>query len=673
MNLTLEQKAIVEFVRAGRGDLLIEALAGSGKTSTLIEALKTIPQRSILICAFNKRIAEEIKTKLPKLPRTHVAHVKTFHALGLSIVKSRFPGVEVSNDATENLISDAAQKRGVSLAYPLRRAAVKLLRTYKEVESPTAGELGIAVEPEDLLDVGHEYDLFGKLRDPQIVQVVEVVIDAYEALLQPGLTIQSIDFCDMVWLPLALRISPPSRYQAIVVDEWQDISAPQLALINQLIAPGGRLIMAGDIRQAIYGWRGGIGETVRSDMADRGSKMLPLTTSFRCSKAVITEAQALVPEIQAWDQANDGSVLEVGLRDVPRMIMGAPSEEIHTFVLSRTNADLLDAALFLYREGVKFQLNAGAQMLEPLFELLGKLNLSSVDAFKKSLGSWYGVESARAEASNATAWRERLDEQFAMLSAVVAYVEPRGIERLLKSILQAGTTGVLLSTVHKVKGLEADRVFLLKQTFQRHQPSRQPVEAFTAGRAIDSIGTQAQRLRDSLTPREREVLDRRFQPVASPSGLGVPNIASMPSGMTIGVGGGTVELRDLVEDRIYDTLTFGGLTQEELNIEYVAITRSRDHLIWVDLELRTYEYAKMRGRQEGASRWYLFKNTRDELQATSTKPLVTLSLEDVESLWSELEGEGVRLDRLGRLDESKAIVKYAIALKAHYDEMRAKE
>lgn len=529
---TTEQQAIVDHVRSTNDNILIAALAGSGKTWTLLEALKSIPQKSILICAFNKRIAEEIKTKLPKMPRGHVVHVKTFHALGLSIIHHHFPGLQVDPKTTENLITRVCESRGVKLSYPERRSAVALLRTFKETFSIHS----------DLEVVGRDFELFGKLRENQIARVVEITTEAYNLDTAPSKR-TSIDFCDMVWMPVSQDLDPPSRYQAIIVDEWQDMSDPQFSLIKSLRAPkGGRLIMAGDLHQAIYGWRGAIGGGILEEMRGLTLKatIMPLTTSFRCSKAAIVEAQRIVPEIKAWDQADDGSVRSVRLADVPSMLMGARSEEIHTFILSRTNADLLDCALYLWRAGVHFQLNAGETMLEPLFDLIDSLNTTDRPRFLSSLQVWYGSEVARAEAADSIAWRERLDEQCAMLTAAVVYVEPSGLKVLLQSILRAGVTGVLMSSVHKVKGLEADRVFLLEETFASRQ---------------DDVHCNTFTVDDGS---RRTLLIR--------SGSDETRIGSL----------------GLLEQQSYDTM----LSDDELNIEYVAITRTRTHLIWVGTEER---------------------------------------------------------------------------------------
>lgn len=528
---TPEQQAIIDFVRGGQGNLVAEALAGTGKTQTLIMSLPGIPQRSVLLCAFNKRIAAELEAKIPKMPRTHAVAVRTFHAQGLAILKAYFPRIRVDASATEALVNRVA---GQAISFKIRRAAIRLLRTMKETmikpNAPTAAET---------LALGYEYDLFSKgIEERQIDLAVEVARDAYLVSLDLK-NIEVIDFCDMVWAPIALNLEPKSRYKAVIVDELQDISEPQFEMLMRLMAPDGRFIGIGDRWQQIYDWRGSMGEKAWAIAKDKlKAKFLPLTQTFRCSQAVVKEAQQLVGGLRALPDAAPGVVQKCAWKALPRAINPKPASsdadpsmsgldaQIHTFVLSRTNADLLDCALYLWREKTPFQLNAGVEMLDPLFQLLDyTLDLRTTDLFLKSLSEWRKTELAKAEKLNAAAWADRIEEQFLMLVRASGHAAPTGIKRLLNQLVQPNNSGVLLSTVHKVKGLEADRVFLLRQTFGRHDER----DCLNCGGSGTDDGHRACFRCDG---------SGKFSKEAS---------------------------------------------QEELNIEYVAITRARNKLIWVDI------------------------------------------------------------------------------------------
>src|SRR3954468_14773395 len=77
---TAEQSAIIDAAKSTKDSILISALAGAAKTSTLEMICRELPVQPILCLAFNRRIAEEMKTRLPG----HVS-VKTMNALGHGI------------------------------------------------------------------------------------------------------------------------------------------------------------------------------------------------------------------------------------------------------------------------------------------------------------------------------------------------------------------------------------------------------------------------------------------------------------------------------------------------------------------------------------------------------------------------------------------------------------
>jgi superfamily I DNA/RNA helicase len=339
-----------------------------------------------------------------------------------------------------------------------------LKETYAEPTTPSAAQV---------LALGLEYGFFEKLSEIETGLAVEATRDAYTLSLDFD-NRTTIDFCDMVWAPVVLGLAPKSRYQVVMVDELQDISRPQLAMLRMVMIPTGRFIGVGDLKQQIYQWRGSMGGAAWSIVKeDLQAKTFPLTMTWRCATKIVETARALVPNLRARVGAPEGHVQDCTWENLPRSITGGHQAEhgtgIHTFVLSRNNANLIDCALYLWRERVRFELNAGKELLDPLFTLLDtKLDLRDPTRFNKSLAEWERVELARAEKANATAYADRVEEQAAMLRVAASYAPPARIKHLLSDILAPNDSGVLLSTVHKVKGLEAERVFLLKQTFARH-------------------------------------------------------------------------------------------------------------------------------------------------------------------------------------------------------------
>lgn len=509
---TQEQQAITTFSRGNIGSLIVEALAGTGKTTTLIEIIKVLLQPSTLVLAFNKLIAQDMLSRLPPMPKNRVVHVKTLHAAGYWITKKHFPGLSIDRDITEQRIREAA---GDGTPFRVLGASTKLLRLVKDFQH--ARKLNL----DETWVLGHEFDVFAKLAGPHEVQrVVEIVDRAYRASLEVG---KVIDFPDQGWLPLVLDLEPPSRYKAIVLDEAQDINENQLAMVERLLAPGGRIIAAGDLNQQIYGWRGAAGREVWERLiGHHKARRFPLTITWRCDKAIVAQANELVPTLRARPDAGPGAVYKSDEGSFYSTLDATNDEGGTIFVLSRNNAELLRVALEMWRRKLMFNVAQSGDMLTPIKTILNKLlkdwdtprmptikpgedaaieealslfhlrrqqgesqaasmamkaGVSTTPAkaqFQQKLAAWYMSESMKAQGAGSASWAERIEDQHKMILYALAYVrDPREIEGVLENIfLYDDACWITLSTVHKAKGLEADHVYLLRETFRRHQNRR---------------------------------------------------------------------------------------------------------------------------------------------------------------------------------------------------------
>jgi DNA helicase II / ATP-dependent DNA helicase PcrA len=80
------------------------------------------------------------------------------------------------------------------------------------------------------------------------------------------------------------------------------------ALLRMMVAEGGRCISVGDENQACYGFTGADADAMDLVAQDWNAVRMPLSINYRCSKAVVRHAQTMVPEIEARDQAPEGSI-----------------------------------------------------------------------------------------------------------------------------------------------------------------------------------------------------------------------------------------------------------------------------------------------------------------------------------------------------------------------------
>lgn len=460
-----QQLDIFRWFESGAGHLVVRARAGTGKTTTILEGIEHAPEPQILLAAFNKRIAEELQAKL-RNPR---AEACTLHGAGFRIVR-RFwertqiaQGHERANGLAKQAVGDQAPDAILSLV-------AKLCTLGREMAP-------FATSGKDLEDIALAHDCEP---DPEWEEdgwdLEGVSGAAFKAMqLAKQRPAGGIDFSDMLYLPLAngwVR----ARYDLVVIDEAQDMNAAQIALARRLSK--GRVVVVGDDRQGIYGFRGADSGALDRLKAELSAQELGLTTTYRCGKSIVALAAQWVPDYAAAPTNPDGLV-----RSLPREgIFG--DARMGDAVLSRTNAELISLCLRCLKNGVAARIE-GKDVAEGLRALVKKLSTgkaaNSVPMFLERLRSWQERETARASKmapDRAEAKVEQICDKAEALAnlcdgiASIAELRTR-IDRIFDDI--QGGRCVLFSSVHKAKGLEWDRVYVLRYTLRDRPQGDKPV------------------------------------------------------------------------------------------------------------------------------------------------------------------------------------------------------
>lgn len=446
------QSAIFAHVEdSTKRNLIIEALAGTGKSTTVEECVRrTPPEASVLVCAFNASIAEALKQRMPSDVTVSTIHSFGFRALNAASTQR----LEVNRyhvaDMLKGLMGGSYDTREA------RSAVAKLVSIAKgQAFSWTR------IDALRTLDAwGDAYGIaYPKGWDRKRIALLALqILRACEE--QPG---SQCDFDDMIWLPVVRGISIP-RFDWVFVDETQDLNPSQLELVKRAGA-GGRIVAVGDRRQAIYGFRGADKEAIPRMIRELEADTLPLSITYRCPKLVVAEANELVPELEAAPSAPEGIVREcteeVLLRDAQ------PGD----MVLSRVNAPLLRLAFGWLSQGRRAMIQGrdiGGDLASWIKAQGCGEGYGSVVKLQRKIGEWRRAEVERlTEAERDT---QSVEDKAACLEALcsgrtdVADVLAH-IEKLFGDGTPAGA--ILLSSTHRAKGLEAPRVWLLRDTYCR--------------------------------------------------------------------------------------------------------------------------------------------------------------------------------------------------------------
>lgn len=459
------QAAIFDWITSGKGHAVVEAVAGSGKTTTMVEALRRMSGR-VLFTAFNQSIAQELARRAP----SHVT-VSTLHSLGLRIVRRAFPGIRVDQDKLTTILERPDFFPVVkSPTGDLNRASRNLARKAAGLAKATL------VDARDTAALLGMMDRYGIDADDDSVDMMKVAGSVARALDECQRATDSVDFDDMIWLPVVLGL-PGEKFDWVCVDETQDMNASQLKLVLSCVRRGtGRVIAVGDRHQSIYGFRGADTEAIPRIIKELGATVLPLSITYRCPASHVALAQALVPAIQARPDAPAGVVRnELYDKAVTAMASG-------DMVLCRTNAPLVGLVFELIRNGRKACIRGRdiADGLASLVRKVGGRNAAGMAAheFAARLVEYRTRETAKLSAAKRDAAIGVLEDK---CETILAFLD--GAESVADVLARIGRVfddqagdGVVCSSVHRAKGLEADRVWILKPELMPHPSAKRDWE-----------------------------------------------------------------------------------------------------------------------------------------------------------------------------------------------------
>lgn len=471
MNPTEQQQAILDAVAdPASGHLTIPARAGCGKTTTIVKALGRMPEAKsrwggVLVCAFNTVIAKELQGRVSRLGLRGV-DVSTLHSAGNRIIRDLRPFDKGAPwQFAEDALREAFPKMGRPLS-TLTSALVKLVSRAK---------LTLTRDPDALFEAGMEWGLFpdfDKIRLPRGVHLDEEILVALALNLvaaecnpqAPGWDQRPYGFDEMVALPTLAGLSTSSTYKAVVVDEAQDMNPAQHALAKLLLAPGGRMIVVGDDRQAIYGFMGADDHALANLTGELGAKTLPLNVTFRCPRAVVAAAAELVPDFTACDGAEEGEARLIGLDQISEHAEGGD------FVISRTNAGVVRACLALLRDGIPAMIR-GREIGRALVSRIEKMakeapRTNSIEVMLGRLGTWLSKEVQRRKKAGVSP--ASCQDEVAAIQALCEGKSTVGeVTDAIKKLFddRSPSDFVICMTTHKAKGLEAGTVFVDAESY----------------------------------------------------------------------------------------------------------------------------------------------------------------------------------------------------------------
>ncbi len=448
-SLTDEQIAIVDHVRADKGNLIINALAGTGKTSTLKLIAEASKKKPMLYLAFNRRVVDEVEDERKRAKAGEDVHpfpddvaIRTFNgcghrAWGGTIGKGQ---LKLDPKKTQVLLKEVTGEwKGDDRAFvrdsfwDIIKAVglAKNLGYVPQGKFPSAKRLATKEQFHASLEE-KPGPLLADLVDTLLFRSIKA---AYEGW---------IDYDDQIYMPTLFGGTFP-RFPHVLGDEVQDLNPVNHEMLKRLVTD--RLSAVGDKYQSIYAFRG----AVQSGMGDIQSKFscteTALSTSFRCHEEIVKAARWRAPEFK-W--LKPGGCYEK-LRTVNSCAFPEGSA-----IICRNNAPLFSIAFRLLAGGRSVTV-AGSEIGPKLVRLLQKIGQEGDDSetLIAKIDAWRNEKEEKSQQPASLHDQAECLKIFAGfgkdLAQAVAYAE-----FLFK---QQGT--IKLTTGHKAKGLEWDRTFFL--------------------------------------------------------------------------------------------------------------------------------------------------------------------------------------------------------------------
>lgn len=371
------------------GNIIITAVAGSGKTSVLSNRIvnmidnHNIKPEHILAITFSKKAKENMAKKLEELtPFANFVNVETFHSLALKIIHSAYGNtykVWTTQWEKEACVGDVCENLGLCSKQDAPYNDIVIFITKQKVNmlKPTDDliyEKGLPFNNDEMKNIYIKYEEYKTLNN-----LIE-----FDDFLNVA--------CDVFKEDMEILHSYQNSFKYILSDEYQDVSMNQNLLIEYLGRANNNTFIVGDANQAIYSFRGGrSGYMLDFDKNWENVKTMSLDRNYRCSsdivdianefalsipeskhrnytKAVADKGYFKKPEFDAYDNSLDeGDSIAEKILDLCK----DKYDYKDIAILSRTNAQLQKFETTLHNKNIPFGIVDGRLFTElPEIQLL---------------------------------------------------------------------------------------------------------------------------------------------------------------------------------------------------------------------------------------------------------------------------------------------------------------
>ncbi|HHF7344786.1 TPA: DNA helicase II [Legionella feeleii] len=369
-----------EAVTAPLGNILVLAGAGSGKTQVLVSRIawliehQQLSPHAILAVTFTNKAAGEMKARLNAMLKTPLLGlwVGTFHGLCHRLLRRHYQAAKLPEQF--HILDSEDQARII-------KRVIAALNLDDEQWPVKQAQAFINSKKDEGLRPQHINALpYGPTR---------TLIQIYKAYEQACQTAGVIDFAELLLRTHELLRDNADllahyrqRFQAILVDEFQDSNTIQYAWIRLLAGEHAAVMAVGDDDQSIYGWRGAKVENIEQFSHDfKGTQIIKLEQNYRSTATILDAANALITNNNSrmgkslWTAGAAGEKIVVysafneleearfvSERITMEINQGRGAHEIAVLYRSNAQSRVIEEALL--RAGIAYRIHGGVRFFE---------------------------------------------------------------------------------------------------------------------------------------------------------------------------------------------------------------------------------------------------------------------------------------------------------------------
>ena len=354
-------KEQIEAVKHVDGPCLVMAGAGSGKTKVLTTRIAYLIENgvrdyNILAITFTNKAAKEMRDRVNNIVGDVNSFIGTFHSFGLRIIRENYMylGLDknftiIDSDDVLSVIKKILKDKDLD---PKHYSPYYIRNKISEIKSQMLSD----VEIERCFNT--EIDL--------------VVKDVYRVYLEKMIKNNSIDFDDLLCMPVSLFYKHSDilehyqeKYKYILIDEYQDTNPVQYKLSSLLAKKYKNIFVVGDMNQSIYAFRQADYRNILNFESDyKDCKVIKLEENYRSTNNILNAANSVIKnnkerkDLKLWSEKGDGLKIKY---------MRAYDEKHEiTLVIEEINK-LLNEGYKKENIGILYRTNAQSRVVEEMF------------------------------------------------------------------------------------------------------------------------------------------------------------------------------------------------------------------------------------------------------------------------------------------------------------------